>query len=255
MRNRIFGTILFAPLLFILLAACGSPEVTVKQDSELAELESYLRSAEIVDVEEGADLGTTDPWKVRLDDGKVQKRAMFKHAPRCRPHFLVDCYKYEIAAYELSKMLGLPIVPPTVERSVKGTPGALQIFLEGCTALNQLEVVPDTDRFHRSMLDILVFDNLTYWQTGMDDINEDIFYHNDDGRLCRVDFSKAFEPTPELLPKEREVTQCSEAMCRALERLDESEVREKLANYLNEEEIAALIVRRDLLLGSLTPVR
>ncbi len=255
MRNRTFGTILFAPLLLFLLAACGSPEVEAQQEQNLADLEFYLSNAEIVDVEAGADLGTTDPWIVRLDDGKAQKRAIFKHAPRCRPHFLVDCYKYEIAAYELSKMLGLPIVPPTVERSVKGTPGALQIFLEGCTALNRINNVPDIDQFHRSMLDILVFDNLTYWQTGMDDINEDIFYHNDDGLLCRVDFSKAFEPTPELLPKEREVTQCSETMCRALEQLDESEVREKLANYLNEEEIAALIVRRDLLLGSLTPIR
>lgn len=255
MRNRRFGTILLAPLLFFLLVACGSPEVEAQQEQNLAEIELYLSNAEIVDVEAGADLGTTDPWKVRLDDGKLQKRAMFKHAPRCRPHYLIDCYKYEIAAYELSKMLGMPIVPPTVARSVKGTPGALQIFLEGCTALNQLEAVPDADRFHRGMLDILVFDNLTYWQTGMDDINEDIFYHNDDGHLCRVDFSKAFEPTPELLPKEREVAQCSETMCRALEQLDESEVREKLANYLNEEEIAALLVRRDLLLAKLTPIR
>jgi len=255
MRNRLIMIFLCALGFLCIFYSCNSPEAAVQQDSELAELESYLRNAEIVGIEEGADLGTTDPWNVRLDDGKTKKRAMFKHAPRCRPHFLVDCYKYEIAAYELSKMLGLPIVPPTVERSVKGTPGALQIFLEGCTALNQLIDVQDTDQFHRNMLDILVFDNLTYWQTGMDDINEDIFYHNDDGHLYRVDFSKAFEPIPDILPKEREVAQCSETMCRALEQLDESEVREKLANYLNEEEIAALLVRRDLLLAKLTPIR
>jgi hypothetical protein len=255
MRNRTFGVVFFVPFFICVLSTCSSPEIGAQQEFDLADLEFYLSNAEIVDVEAGADLGTTDPWKVQLDDGKLQKRAMFKHAPRCRPNIPVDCYKYEIAAYELSKMLGLPIVPPTVGRSVKGTPGALQIFLEGSTALNRLKDVPDTDQFHRGMLDILVFDNLTYWQTGMDDINEDIFYHNDDGRLCRVDFSKAFHPTLELLPKEREVTQCSETMCRALEQLDESEVRERLANYLNEEEIAALIVRRDLLLAKLTPIR
>lgn len=235
---------------------CYSPEVTALQETELADLESYLRSAEIVHVEEGADLGTTDPWKVRLDDGKTKKQAMFKHAPRCRPYFTIDCYKYELAAYELSKLLRMPIVPPTVERSIKGTPGALQIFLEDSTALNQLKEVPDTESFHRNMLDIFVFENLTYWQTGMDDINEDIFYHNDDGRICKVDFSKAFDPTPALLPdNEREVTQCSEALYRALERLDESEVRAKLANYLNGDEIAALMARRDILLGTLTLIK
>jgi hypothetical protein len=238
---------------------CHSLEVTVQQDSGLAELESYLRNAEIVHVEEGTDLGTTDPWTVRLDDGKTRKKAMFKHAPRCRPsYFKIDCYKYELAAYELSKILGLPIVPPTIERSVEGTPGALQIWLEGCTALNQLEdsAILDETQFYQGLLDIYVFDNLTYWQTGMDDTNEDIFYHNDDGKICRVDFSQAFHPTPELLPgNEREVTQCSEKLYRALEKLDEAEVAKKLAKYLKEDEIAALMTRRDILLGTLTPIK
>ncbi len=232
-----------------------SVEVIAEQDPELAELESYLRRAKIVHVEEGADLGTTDPWNVRLDDGKTQRRAMFKHAPRCRPNFMPDCYKYEIAAYELSKMLGMPLVPPTVERTVNDTPGALQIFLEDCTPLNQLESVPDTEQFHRRMLDILVLDNLTYWDTGMDDINEDIFYHNNDGRICRVDFSKAFKEEHALLPVDREVRQCSDKVYRALEELDANEVRTKLAAYLNEDEIEALLVRRDLLLAQLTVIK
>jgi len=255
MRNKSIMIFLCAPVFLGVMCFCQTPEATAQQDSELAELEAYLRSAEIVHVEEGADLGTTDPWNVRLDDGKTKKRAMFKHAPRCRPNFMVDCYKYEIAAYELSKMLNMPIVPPTVERTVRGTRGALQIFLEGCTPLNRLKAIPDTVSFHRNMLDILVFDNLTYWQTGMDDINEDIFYHNDDGRVCRVDFSKAFEEKHELLGEVREVEQCSDFLFRALEQLDESEVREKLADYLNEEEIEALLVRRDLLLAQLTPFK
>lgn len=254
-KNRSRVIFLCGTLLLGVLNFFQSPVVPAQQDPELAELEAYLRSAEIVHVEEGADLGTTDPWNVRLDDGRTKKRAMFKHAPRCRPNYMPDCYKYEIAAYELSKMLGLPIVPPTVERSVMDTPGALQIFLEGCTALNRLKDVPDTEQFHRNMLDILAFDNLTYWQTGMDDVNEDIFYHNDDGRICRVDFSKAFDTKHELLPKEREVRQCSDKLYRALEQLDAAEVRARLAAYLNEEEIAALLVRRDLLLGSLTPIK
>ena len=258
-KNRHLMIFLYIPVLLGLLYFCQSHEVAAQQDPELVELEAYLRSAEIVHVEEGADLGTTDPWKVRLDDGKTKKQAMFKHAPRCRPSYLpVDCYKYELAAYELSKLLRMPIVPPTVERSVNDTPGALQIFLEGCTALNGLKEsdILDEVQFHRGMLDIFVFDHLTYWQTGMDDKNEDIFYHNDDGWLCRVDFSQAFDPTPGLLPdQEKEVTQCSEALYRALERLDESVVRERLANYLKEDEIAALMARRDILVGSLTPIK
>ena len=258
-KNRHHMTLIFASVFLSTLYFCQPLKVACQQNPELAELESYLRNAEIVHVEEGADLGTTDPWKIRLDDGKAKKQAMFKHAPRCRPYpFTIDCYKYELAAYELSKLLRMPIVPPTVERTVNNTPGALQIFLEGCTALNSLEesAILDEVQFHRGILDIFVFDNLTYWQTGMDDKYEDIYYHNDDGRICRVDFSRAFDPMPELLPDmEWEVTQCSEALYCALERLDGSEVRAKLANYLNDEEITALMARRDLLLGSLTPIK
>jgi len=255
-KNKYGLAFLCVPLLFGVQIFCQSLEVKAQTDPELAVLEEYLRSAEIVHVEEGADLGTTDPWNVQLDDGKTKKRAIFKHAPRCRPNpIMVDCYKYEIAAYELSNLMGLPIVPPTVERTVHNTPGALQVWLVGSTALNSLESVSDTEQFHRSMLDILVFDNLTYCATEGDDINEDIFYHNDDGRICRVDFSKAFEDIHELLPKEREVTQCSERAYRALEQLDASEVRTKLAAYLNEDEIEALLVRRDLLLAQLSVIK
>jgi hypothetical protein len=256
-KNSRLVTLVYGVLLLGGLNFCQPPDGSSPQDPELAELEAYLRSAAILYVEEGADLGTTDPWRVRLDDGESQKMAMFKHAPRCRPdspNFMVDCYKYELAAYELSKLLGIPIVPPTVERTVNDTPGALQIYLEECTALNQLESVPDTEAFHRNMLTILVFDNLTYWQTGMDDVNEDIFYHDSDGRLCRVDFSKAFDTKQELLPADREVRQCSMNIYLALERLDAAAARERLASYLSGEEITALLVRRDLLLAQLTPI-
>jgi hypothetical protein len=229
-------------------------EISSPEADDLEAMESYLRTAEVVRIDRDMDLGTTDPWIVTLDDGTQQRRAMFKYAPRCRPLFPLNCYKYEIAAYELSKLLQLPIVPPVVERRIDGTPGALQVFVEGCIPLkdfNQLHI-EDVEQFHRSMLEILVFDNLTYWDTGDDDINEDILVHPSDGKVCRVDFSKAFEPKSELL-EDRGVEHCTEKLYRALEALDPSAVRENLANYLNEDEIEAVIARRQLLLDRLGP--
>ncbi len=230
--------------------------VAPSEADDLEAMEAYLRTADVVRIERDMDLGTTDPWIVHLDDGTQQRRAIFKYAPRCRPHILPNCYKYEIAAYELSKLLRLPIVPPVVERRIDGTPGALQVYVEGCIPLkdfNQLHI-EDVDQFHRSMLEVLVFDNLTYWFTGDDDINEDILVHPTDGKVCRVDFSKAFDSIPELL-ETREVRNCPEKLYRALESLDPAAVRERLANLLNEEEIEAVIIRRQLLLDSLTPTK
>ena len=112
----------------------------------------------------------------------------------------------------------------------------------------------DADTFHVNMLDILVFDNLTYWQTGDDDPNEDIFVHMADSWVCRVDFSKAFEPVHALLP-DREVKHCSLHLCQALNRVDDVEIQEKLSPYLNLDEIEALIARKNILIGELEPTR
>ena len=42
-----------------------------------------------------------------------------------------ESYKSEIAAYELDKLLGLDMVPPAVERQIKGDIGAAVMWVEG----------------------------------------------------------------------------------------------------------------------------
>jgi hypothetical protein len=69
-----------------------------------------------------------------------------------------------------------------------------------------------------------------------------------------VDFSKAFDPKPELL-EERGVEHCPEMLYRSLVALDPAAVRERLASYLNEEEIEAVIMRRQLLIDHLIPTK
>lgn len=221
-----------------------------QQQMDAAAIEEYLKSAEIVSAWPDENAGRTEPWDVELDDGKVKRRAIFKHRRQCRPHPRPDCYKYELAAYELSKLIDLPIVPPTVERLIRGIPGSLQLRLEGCRALDSIEEDPieglDQEGFHKNMLDILVFENLTYYSTGGDDFNEDIFIRPEDSWLWRVDFGQSFAPKVELL-LEREVLHCSTQLLERLQSLTESEIRESLKNLLNDEEMDALIKRKDML--------
>ena len=42
-----------------------------------------------------------------------------------------DSWKNEVAAYELDKLLGTRLVPPTVERTISGSKGSLQMWVEG----------------------------------------------------------------------------------------------------------------------------
>lgn len=216
----------------------------------LANMESYLKSAEIVTAIPDENLGRTEPWMVELNDGTNQRRAIFKHVSRCRPSQLPDCYKYEIAAYELSKLLKLHIVPPTVSREIKGIPGSLQMFLEGCVNLQSIQrknlELPDPGKFEKSILDINVFENLTYCLSE----EEDIWVNLEDGKVCRVDFSQAFEPHHELIP-ECKVSQSSQELYQNLKNLSEEEIKANLVSYLNEQELEALIIRKNLIVDAL----
>ena len=102
------------------------------------EAEIFLRDARIVGMKP-IGVGVTKPMKVTLSDGERTHHAVWKSIDEVR-HGVVkgrnggfqaafkDSYKYEIAAYELDKMLGFDLVPPTVEREIDGKKkGSLQL--------------------------------------------------------------------------------------------------------------------------------
>jgi hypothetical protein len=57
-------------------------------------------------------------WRARLDDGSRQHDASVETADGSDP--TRRNYKFNVAAYELDKLLGLDLVPPVVERLVGG---------------------------------------------------------------------------------------------------------------------------------------
>jgi hypothetical protein len=213
----------------------------------LDKLEKYLKTAEITEVEIDNIEGRTAPWGVMLSDGKICRRAMFKYADRSRPTLLPDSYHYEIAAYELSKLMEYSLVPPVVEREIKETLGSLQLFLEGCSSLSQhqrgdLEPT-DAQKFSDALSELAVFENLVFCERD----SEDIFIQESDWKIWRVDFSEAFAPFAEL-NSESAITRCSKDLFQNLQRLEASEIKKVLEPQLNAEEIDALLQRKDLVI-------
>ncbi len=159
-----------------------------------------------------------------------------------------DSYKYDIAAYELTKLLGIELIPPVVEREIGGRQGTLQTLLENCIRERDRKRKkinpPDAKAFNNALEELNVFVNLAY-----DDCYnfDDIYIHQANWQVCRVDFSEAFYPSLELLPG-CEITTCSKKLYKGLIDLAEEEVRETLGRYLSEEEITACLVRKKLIL-------
>jgi len=207
------------------------------------EMEMFLRTASVVDRGPGPG-GRTDAWKLSLESRDVVLTALFKYVDRRRPQPLADSYRYDLAAYALSKYLDVDFVPPIVERTVEGMPGAVQVFVANTMSEAERKETkaapPDPDAFEKAMADLLVFQNLAY-----DDCHDDrdTLIGKDDGRVHRVDFSEAFAPEKDLPPR-CPILRCSRLLYKKLQAWDDKTVTWYLGRFLDPQETAALNARR-----------
>ncbi|HSA95030.1 MAG TPA: metallophosphoesterase [Acidobacteriota bacterium] len=207
------------------------------------DMETFLRTAKVVRRGPGPG-GRTDAWRLTLESGDVALDALFKYVDRRRPAPLADSYRYELAAYALSKYLDVNFVPPIVERTVEAAPGAVQVFIPNAMSEEErksTKTAPaDPEAFEKTMADLLVFQNLAY-----DDCHNerDTLISRDDGRIYRVDFSEAFAPDKSLPPR-CPILRCSRLLFRKLQAWDEKTVADYVGRFLNSEEIEALNDRR-----------
>ena len=207
------------------------------------EMETFLRTAPVTGRGPGPG-GRTDAWRLTLEARDVVISALFKYVDRRRPEPLADSYRYELAAYALSKYLDVGFVPPIVERTVEGIPGAIQVFVPNTiseAARKEAKTVPpDPDAFEKAMADLLVFQNLAY-----DDCHDDrdTLIGKDDGKVFRVDFSEAFVPEKDL-PARCPILRCSRLLFRKLQAWEDKTVAEYVGRFLDPQETAALNARR-----------
>src|SRR4030043_1629566 len=110
-------------LLFFISVIPVRAQFTAEEIAQRPFWEEFLKTAEIVRFEEIGE-GFTKPCKLYLQKADVQSKACWKNPRGLRDGFL-EGWQYEIAAYELDKLIGLNIVPPAVEREFNGKPGAL----------------------------------------------------------------------------------------------------------------------------------
>jgi hypothetical protein len=239
--------IVFAFILLSTNTISSLPPKISQEDEDLRVWENYLKSAEIITVEADKYEGRTAPWAVTLDDGSVKKQGIFKYVNRPRPTLLPDSYHYEIAAYKVSQLLNLMIVPPVVEREVQGTLGSLQMLVEGCFPMSQQErkglEPPDPEKFSDALEGLFVFESLVQCEREP----EDVFIHEGDWKVYRVDFSEAFAPVAELFALSK-IRRCSKKLFQNLLIVEPDEIKATLQSHLNEEEMEALLKRRELIL-------
>jgi hypothetical protein len=252
-----------AGLMLVLLApAAALAQMTAEEAAERETWEEFLRTAVITAERQPWKDGeaVTNPYEVTLEKDGVVRTAIWKDC-QGRMRGFMESWKWEIAAYRLDKHLGLDMVPPTVEKERKGKRGSCQIYAGIMDFKEKFERKIETPSLRVANLTRAIylqraFDNLIY--------NEDRHQQNyrltDDFRLLLIDHSRSFRTSKasmkNLLYDEKNkenpkfiMAQLPRAFVEKLKELDAAVVREVVGEYLTDEEIAATLVRRDLILA------
>jgi hypothetical protein len=218
--------------------------------------ETFLRTAKIV---KARNLGTgvTLPQRLTLDDGKLRHDGIFKSIDERKTGVtklttsnefdFKDSWKFEVAAYQLDRLLDLDMVPVTVERTYARRTGSLQFWVENCMTESDRQhknmKPPDPEAWNQQMYKVRIFDNLIY----NIDRNLRNLLITQEWKCFMVDHSRAFKSVG-FLKSPADLTHFSRSLLERLKTLNDEAVKKECGRYLNGLEISTLLMRRDRIL-------
>lgn len=256
--------------LFVFLAIIGLGagsgllgQLTAAEQADYDKWEDFLKTAKVVAQNQltGAE-AVTNPWVLTLEKDGIEHRAVWKNVLGERIKGFKETWKGEIAAYRLSRHLGLNMVPPTVEREFRGDRGSCQYWIDPWNNLEQIL----KKKLNPPGIKASYFQKALYLQRAFDNLisNEDRHQRNylimDDWRMILIDHSRSFRTAKKFTTKliydenfkegpEFIMAQLPRAFVEAMKALTPEILRTVVGEYLTDEEIAATMARRDLIIA------
>ena len=230
------------------VVAADEPTLTKEQ------IKQFLLTAKVIANKE-SQKGVTHTTRLTLSNGTITHDASFQPIDQHKREMklesgatvfsFVDSYKFNIAAYALSEMLGIDdMLPVYVERKWQGTTGSLSWWLpvkmDEADRMKQNITPPNQEAWNKQIYKVRVFDQL------IDDTDANLtnVLIGPDWQIWRIDFTRAFRTSKDL-QKPAELLQCERHLFENLKQLNGSELEAKAKNYLTKDEIQTLMTRRD----------
>lgn len=256
MRRKILITISLFLLASQIYVANG--QFTPAEIAQRQEIEEFLKTAEIVRHQDIGE-GVTKPYRLFLKREDVEGSGCWKNPTGIRQGFL-EGWQYEIAAYEMDKLLDLNMIPPTVERKFKGKKGSLQLWIE--SELSDLERMERNIKVPPSRLDN--WSKKKYLMRAFDCLiaNEDRTQQNiryaKDWRMILIDHSRSFRSSKKFtkqlmfgkngIQSQKLFRQLPRSFVGKIKALNLENIKKAVGSYLKEKEIKAILIRKELLL-------
>jgi hypothetical protein len=255
--RRLVASLTLALIAWSIPAARGQEALETAAQFQGAAAERFLARARVRAMR---DIGTgvTLPQRATLELDGTERWAVFKTIDIKKPGItqfgrgsemnFQDSWKCEIPAYVVDLMIGLKMVPATVERTINGQQGSLQWWIQSVMSeadrLDKRVAPPDPEAFERRMLKMHLFDELI--------ANVDRHLNNvritADFDLRLIDHSRSFRATRELKDPAR-LTRFSRSLLDAIATLDYRELRDRTVRWLEDGQIRAVLIRRDAILA------
>lgn len=257
MRQAAGGSILV--VLFLAGAGLdgrGAQSLTV--DQQLA----FLETARVVETRE-IGKGVTGALRVTLSDDTITHDAAFQSVDeratssdisagrrRAGELLFVDAYRYNIAAWELARLLGLEhMMPATIERRIRGIRGALSWWVDS-VLMDEAEreakgAQPPEGKglaLVRQRQKMYVFAELVRDT----DRNKGNVIYTHDWQVIMIDFTRAFRLEPTLRQPENLIA-CERNLLAKLRTVTMEEIQRAAEPHLTVWEVESLMKRRDLI--------
>ncbi len=253
MRSNLLRALWLACALFIAspgVAPLGAQPIaekasTVAESAKVwpgheTEYEDFLRTAEVARIEE-IPIGVMKPMRAYFKGNGLVESAAWKPIRPGLYSGYWESYKSEIAAYELDKLLGMSMVPVTVERKYDGATGAAVMWLKPVRMWKEAQgQQPSNNLWDNQVIRMKMFDNLI----GNPDRNMGNLLVDPSWNLMLIDHSRAFIQDRKLRVP---MTRVDSALWERMKALTEEGLIAHMDRWLGKAEIRAMLKRRDLM--------
>ena len=215
----------------------------------------------------------TGSLQATLSDGKLTHDAHIQTIDEHKQQFqgdkggvefdFRDSWTFNIAGYKIDRLIGMNVVPVSVERNHGYNAAAFTWWLDDVKMDEEERLArkkenekgkgppkeaepPDVEKWNQQMQMVRVFDQLI----GNVDRNLGNLVITNDWRLWPIDHTRAFRTNKQLKAADN-VTRCDRAVFERMKALDKATLTRETGKYLSTFQIDALLARRDAIVKRL----